>query len=238
MCQASDASAMAQSARGSGLSMDRRSFSAALGLAVPAGLLSMPSPAEAKKQEAAADGYWALHSGPFTPKELEGFTTTDNGLQYKIIQAGTGVKPVANSKVYPPPAHLSDMLWNLLGPYADHGPLAKGQGPLCRVSARRRQEVRRKLRQGQGVWLQGGLNFFSCTNPDAHSLGVSRLDRKALRTCSLFAPLPPKTCPGSILISYLFTQVGAGQVIKAWDQAFLDMKVGEKRIIIAPPELA
>lgn len=39
-------------------------------------------------------------------------------------------------------------------------------------------------------------------------------------------------------MSSLFTQVGAGQVIKAWDQAFLDMKVGEKRIIIAPPELA
>jgi hypothetical protein len=105
MCQASDASAKAQSsASGSGLSMDRRSFSAALGLAVPAGLLSMPSPAEAKKQEAASDGYWAIHTGPFTPKELEGFTTTDNGLQYKTIQEGTGVKPVANSKVYSPPA--------------------------------------------------------------------------------------------------------------------------------------
>ena len=188
MCQASDASAMAQSARGSGLSMDRRSFSAALGLAVPAGLLSMPSPAEAKKQEAPADGYWAVHSGPFTPKELEGFTTTDNGLQYKIIQAGTGVKPVANSKVYPPPAHLSDMLWNLLGPYADHGPLAKGQGPLCRVSPSRRQEVRCKLRQGQGVWLQGGLDSIGKPSEPARYSPLSHprlaLVRFSCRPCS------------------------------------------------------
>lgn len=103
MCQASDASAKGESASGSGLSMDRRSFSAALGLAVPMGLLSTPSPAEAKKGDEPADGYWAVHTGPFTPKELEGFTTTDNGLQYKIIQQGTGVKPTANSKVL----HLS-----------------------------------------------------------------------------------------------------------------------------------
>ena len=32
-------------------------------------------------------------------------------------------------------------------------------------------------------------------------------------------------------------QVGAGQVIKAWDEALLDMKPGEKRALIVPPEL-
>jgi FKBP-type peptidyl-prolyl cis-trans isomerase len=32
--------------------------------------------------------------------------------------------------------------------------------------------------------------------------------------------------------------VGTGQVIKGWDEAFLDMKKGEKRILIVPPHLA
>jgi FKBP-type peptidyl-prolyl cis-trans isomerase len=31
--------------------------------------------------------------------------------------------------------------------------------------------------------------------------------------------------------------VGVGQVIRGWDQAVLDMKVGEKRLIILPAEL-
>ena len=33
-------------------------------------------------------------------------------------------------------------------------------------------------------------------------------------------------------------QVGAGEVIPGWDQAFLDMRKGEKRLLILPPELA
>lgn len=35
---------------------------------------------------------------------------------------------------------------------------------------------------------------------------------------------------------FTFT-VGSGQVIKAWDEALLDMKIGEKRALIVPPEL-
>ena len=31
--------------------------------------------------------------------------------------------------------------------------------------------------------------------------------------------------------------VGVGQVIKAWDEALLDMKLGEKRALIVPPAL-
>ena len=32
--------------------------------------------------------------------------------------------------------------------------------------------------------------------------------------------------------------VGTGRVIKAWDEALMDMRLGEKRVLIAPPELA
>ncbi|NNE44369.1 MAG: peptidylprolyl isomerase [Gemmatimonadetes bacterium] len=33
------------------------------------------------------------------------------------------------------------------------------------------------------------------------------------------------------------TQIGVGRVIRGWDEAFVDMKVGEKRLLIIPPEL-
>ena len=33
-------------------------------------------------------------------------------------------------------------------------------------------------------------------------------------------------------------KVGVGQVIQGWEEALLDMKKGEKRVLIIPPELA
>jgi peptidylprolyl isomerase len=34
-----------------------------------------------------------------------------------------------------------------------------------------------------------------------------------------------------------FTPIGVGRVIKGWDIAFQDMRVGEKRVLFIPPEL-
>jgi FKBP-type peptidyl-prolyl cis-trans isomerase len=33
-------------------------------------------------------------------------------------------------------------------------------------------------------------------------------------------------------------QIGAGKVIPGWEEAILDMRIGEKRLVIIPPELA
>ena len=81
-----------------GPDVERRSVVAALGLTVPLSLFSAPSSADAKGK-GGGDGSWAKHDGTFTPAELEGFTTTETGLQFKIIQEGTGVKPSFNTKV-------------------------------------------------------------------------------------------------------------------------------------------
>lgn len=102
VCMSSDSSSKAASGSGLSSSLDRRSFAAALGLAAPMVLLSTPDAAEAragKGDEKGKGGDWADHNGPFKPNELEGFTTAPSGLQYKVIQEGSGAKPAANQKV-------------------------------------------------------------------------------------------------------------------------------------------
>ena len=100
---------------------------------------------------------WAKHSGPFTDADFEGFSTTDSGLQYKIVEEGYGVKPAAGQNIK---AHYSGYLLN-------------------------------------------GEKF------------DSSYDRR----------------------SPLAFAVGTGRVIKGWDEALLDMKVGELRMLKIPAAL-
>mmetsp|Transcript_50504 Transcript_50504/g.125808 ORF Transcript_50504/g.125808 Transcript_50504/m.125808 type:complete len:221 (-) Transcript_50504:318-980(-) len=153
------ATAMCLSSPQQKIALDRRGLGAfATGLAL-AGVL--PAEASAAKKERSSAGKWAEHEGPFQPDDLEGFTKTESGLQYKIVQEGkeNGVKPKAYSKVK---AHYA------------------------------------------GYLLANGKKF------DAS------YDRGK---------------------PFGFT-AGAGGVIKGWDEAVLDMVVGERRILIIPPELA
>lgn len=127
-----------------GRRIDRRS------LAAGAALLAAAAPAF-------ADGRWASHFGEFTDADFEGMKTTDSGLQYKIVEEGTGVKP----------------------------------------------GVGQKIKANYAGYLLNGAKF------DAS------YDRGK--------PLEFK--------------VGVGNVIKGWDEALVDMKVGEKRLLRIPPEL-
>lgn len=106
---------------------------------------------------AASDGKWAKRFEEFTDADFEGFSTTTSGLQYKIVEEGYGVKPLAGQKIK---AHYAGYLLN-------------------------------------------GAKF------DAS------YDRGK--------PLE--------------FQVGVGRVIKGWDEALLDMKVGEKRMLRIPSSL-
>ena len=47
----------------------------------------------------ASDGAWARRSEAFTDGDFEGFSTSPSGLQYKIVEAGFGIKPLAGQKI-------------------------------------------------------------------------------------------------------------------------------------------
>ena len=131
--------------------MDRRAALAAAATALAAVPPAFAAPA-------ASDGKWARHEGEFEDAEFDGFKKTDSGLEYKIVQEGYGVKPLAGQKIK---AHYAGYLMN-------------------------------------------GAKF------DASYERGKPLEFK----------------------------VGVGQVIKGWDEALLDMKVGEKRILKIPSNLA
>ena len=127
-------------------------------VAVGSGLAAAAAvPAAAFAAPKVSDGSWAKHSGPFTDADFEGFSTTDSGLQYKIVEEGYGVKPAAGQNIK---AHYSGYLLN-------------------------------------------GEKF------------DSSYDRR----------------------SPLAFAVGTGRVIKGWDEALLDMKVGELRMLKIPSAL-
>merc|ERR1719409_2264435 len=70
-------------------------------------LLSPPSAWAARAAKKSAGGKWAQHYDEFTPDELEGFTETASGLQYKDIAEGDGAMPAKGQGVY---AHYSGYL--------------------------------------------------------------------------------------------------------------------------------
>lgn len=129
---------------------------ACTGLATAATFAATCAPALAAP--AASDGKWAQRYDEFTDADFEGFSTSPSGLQYKIIEEGYGVKPLAGQKIK---AHYAGYLLN-------------------------------------------GAKF-----------DASYDRRKPLEF-----------------------QVGVGRVIKGWDEALLDMKVGEKRMLKIPSNLA
>jgi len=121
------------------------------------GLTAPPQALAAAKP--ASDGKWAARYEPFGEEDFEGMTTTASGLQYKIVEEGYGVKPLAGQKIK---AHYAGYLY-----------------------------------------------------PNAAKFDSSYERRSPLE----FA-------------------VGTGRVIKGWDEALLDMRVGEKRLLKIPSNLA
>jgi len=127
------------------------------GSTIGGGVLFATPPALAAAKPA-SDGKWAKRFEEFTDADFEGFSTSASGLQYKVVEEGYGVKPLAGQKIK---AHYAGYLLN-------------------------------------------GAKF------------DSSYDRR----------------------SPLEFQVGVGRVIKGWDEALLDMKVGEKRMLRIPSNLA
>jgi len=135
--------------------MTRRGVLAASTSAVGFAAAVAPVSAAANK---GSDGKWARRFEEFTDEDFKDFSTSPSGLQYKIVEEGSGVKPLSGQKIK---AHYAGYLLN-------------------------------------------GAKF------DAS------YDRGK--------PLE--------------FQVGIGRVIKGWDEALLDMQIGEKRMLKIPSNLA
>jgi len=86
-----------ESSRGA-VPVPRRAALALLALPVVSG--APHSSNAAKPKRGASNGKWAQHYDEFTDEELEGFTETDSGLQYKDVEEGNGASPAKGSAVY------------------------------------------------------------------------------------------------------------------------------------------
>mmetsp|Transcript_86653 Transcript_86653/g.220727 ORF Transcript_86653/g.220727 Transcript_86653/m.220727 type:complete len:187 (-) Transcript_86653:155-715(-) len=122
----------------------------------------MPAPSTGRRAAMGVMGTWLVAGSPLAARAdvREGFIETSSGLQYKVVQEGTGAQP------------------------------KKGQT----VSAD----------------YTGWLDDF-----ESEKKFDSSRDRRQ-----------PLQFP-----------VGVGKVIKGWDEALLDMKVGERRLIVVPPKI-
>lgn len=93
------------------------------------------------------------------------------------------------------------------------------------------------------VTTASGLKYIVLKAPDANAAGVKKGDFVQAHYTGYLAdangePLMNKKFDSSVDRNKPFAFcVGAGMVIKGWDEAFLDMKVGEERRLIIPPQL-
>jgi len=93
------------------------------------------------------------------------------------------------------------------------------------------------------VTTASGLKYTVLKAPDANAAGVKKGDVVQAHYTGYLAdsngePLMNKKFDSSVDRNKPFAfRVGIGMVIKGWDEAFLDMKVGEERRLIIPPQL-
>ena len=113
---------------------------------------------------------------------------------------------------------------------------AKDKAKLKMIEAEQKQRAIIKKKWPEAVSTQSGLMYLITKD----GTGDKTPDRGATLTVHYTGTLlNGKKFDSSVdRGKYFRFPVGMGKVIKGWDEAFLDMKKGEKRTLIVPPNLA